>query len=260
MKYLFIIALSLLTIAASAQKKKRDKKDLSLLTPTELVSSLKWTVKTDEVKKYNVQSLNAVVESGDSLYKHINEMVGSMTFYDVKMIANEATGDTIVAVVDDQGNIRNKYAAFMQYVNLGSVALTLGSDIVNTLSNARGLKKDISKFVDTKNLEQSLTLSLMLGTAIKQMSKMSKVVANGLVGNFLTQKKKIGAYIKESANVTDLSDPKLRNIPNVNLNPDDVLTKSEQEITESLAQIKAEEDITIGGDGSDDILKELENL
>lgn len=33
MKYLFIIALSLLTIAASAQKKKRDKKDLSLLTP-----------------------------------------------------------------------------------------------------------------------------------------------------------------------------------------------------------------------------------
>lgn len=224
------------------------------------MSSLKWTVKTDEVKKYNVQSLNAVVESGDSLYKHINEMVGSMTFYDVKMIANEATGDTIVAVVDDQGNIRNKYAAFMQYVNLGSVALTLGSDIVNTLSNARGLKKDISKFVDTKNLEQSLTLSLMLGTAIKQMSKMSKVVANGLVGNFLTQKKKIGAYIKESANVTDLSDPKLRNIPNVNLNPDDVLTKSEQEITESLAQIKAEEDITIGGDGSDDILKELENL
>lgn len=260
MKYLFIIALSLLTITASAQKKKRDKKDLSLLTPTELVSSLKWTVKTDEVKKYNVQSLNAVVESGDSLYKHINEMVGSMTFYDVKMIANEATGDTIVAVVDDQGNIRNKYAAFMQYVSLGSVALTLGSDIVNTLSNARGLKKDISKFVDTKNLEQSLTLSLMLGTAIKQMSKMSKVVANGLVGNFLTQKKKIGAYIKESANVTDLSDPKLRNIPNVNLNPDDVLTKSEQEITESLAQIKAEEDITIGGDGSDDILKELENL
>lgn len=256
MKYLIIFIMLLSAVAVEA---KKEKKSLQSMTPAELVKSLKWTVKQDP-EQGNVESLNAIIVSGDTLYKHITEMVGAMTFYDVKMIANETTGDTIVAVVDDQGNIRNKYVAFMQYVTVGKIALTLGNDLVSTLSNARGLKDDWKKFVDTKNLGQSLSLSLTLGTAIKQMTKMSKVVTDGLINNFVNQKKKIGAYIKESANVTDLSDPKLRNLPDVNISPDDVLTKTEQEITESLAQIKADEDVTMGGASSDDILKELENL
>lgn len=257
MRFFLILVLAMLTLTAPAQKKK---KDFSMMTPTELVSSLKWTPNSREIRKYGVKSLDAILVSGDSLYKHINEMVGTMTFYDVKMIANETTGDTIVAVVDDKGQIRDKYAAFMQYVTLGSVALTLGSDIGNTISKARGLKKDWSQFFDKDNLEQSFTLSLTLGTAIKQMTRMSSAVTKGLVGNFLKQKKKIGTYIKASANVTDLSDPKLRNLPGVDLTPDDTLTKTEQEITEGLEQAKQEEGITKGGPDFDTMQKELDNL
>ena len=45
-------------------------------------------------------------------------------------------------------------------------------------------------------------------------------------------------------------------MPGVTLS-DDVLTKSEQEVTENLEKVKEEEKITKGGAGFDDMLKEL---
>ena len=77
-----------------------------------------------------------------------------------------------------------------------------------------------------------------------------------IIYNFAAQKSKIRTYIKEADQASGLNDPKLRNLPGVTLS-DDVLTKSEQEVTETLEKVKEEEKVTKGGAGFDEMLKEL---
>lgn len=250
MRKVLILLLMAISLTATAKKEKVKK----VLTPTELVSSLKWSHEAG--KKTDVAALDEILVAGDSLYAHVQKLVGGMTFYDVKKIAIAETGDTIVAVVDDQGNIRDKYQAFMQYFEAGKAAAILSSDIVKTGKEAIDLKDHFKEIVNLKDPLKSLSLVSTLSTAIKQITNMGEAVKVGLIDNFAAQKSKIRTYIKEADQASGLNDPKLRNLPGVTLS-DDVLTKSEQEVTETLEKVKEEEKVTKGGAGFDEMLKEL---
>lgn len=115
------------------------------------------------------------------------------------------------------------------------------------------------EIVDVKEPLKSLALVSTLTTAIKQISKMGEAVKVGLIDNFAAQKSKIRTYIKEADQASGLNDPKLRNLPGVTLS-DDVLTKSEQEVTASLEKVKQEEEITTGGAGAEEMLNKLEGV
>lgn len=115
------------------------------------------------------------------------------------------------------------------------------------------------EIVDVKEPLKSLALVSTLTTAIKQISKMGEAVKVGLIDNFAAQKLKIRTYIKEADQASGLNDPKLRNLPGVTLS-DDVLTKSEQEVTASLEKVKQEEEITTGGAGAEEMLNKLEGV
>ena len=115
------------------------------------------------------------------------------------------------------------------------------------------------EIVDVKEPLKSLALVSTLTTAIKQISKMGEAVKVGLIDNFAAQKSKIRTYIKEADQTSGLNDPKLRNLPGVTLS-DDVLTKSEQEVTASLEKVKQEEEITTGGAGAEEMLNKLEGV
>ncbi|MGM9698703.1 MAG: hypothetical protein ACI3Y0_08660 [Prevotella sp.] len=253
MRKVFVLLLMAISLTATAKKEKVKK----VLTPTELVSSLKWTHEAG--KKTDVAALDEILVAGDSLYAHVQKLVGGMTFYDVKKIAIAETGDTIVAVVDEQGNIRDRYKAVFQYIEAGKAATILSSDIVKTSKEAIDLKDHFKEIVDIKDPLKSISLVSTLATAIKQIGKMGEVVKVGLVDNFAAQKSKIRTYIKEADQASGLNDPKLRNLPGVTLS-DDVLTKSEQEVTASLEKIKQEEEITKGGVGAEDMLNALDSL
>lgn len=253
MRNVFLLLLMALSLTANAKKEKTKK----VLTPTEIVSNLKWTHEAG--KKTEVAALNDILVAGDSLYDHVKKLVGGMTFYDVKKIAIAETGDTIVAVVDEQGNIRNKYQAFMQYFEAGKAAAVLSSDMVKTSKEAIDLKDHFKEIVDIRDPLKTLSLVSTLSTAIKQISKMGEAVKVGLVDNFASQKAKIRTYIKEADQASGLNDPKLRQLPGVTLS-DDVLTKSEQEVTASLEKIKQEEDVMKGGDGADEIFNAIDTL
>ena len=130
---------------------------------------------------------------------------------------------------------------------------------MNVGKEAVDLKDHFKEIVDLKDPLKSLSLVSTLSTAIKQITNMGKAVKVGLVDNFAAQKSKIRTYIKEADQASGLSDPKLRNLPGVTLS-DDVLTKSEQEVTASLEKIKQEEEVTKGGEGIEDMLNALDSL
>ena len=253
MRTLVVFLLLAITLTADAKKKKETK----AVSPTELVSNIKWTHEAGS--KTGVDALDDILIAGDSLYAHVNDLIGGMTFYDVKKIAIVETGDTIVAVVDDEGNIRDRYKACVQYIDAGEAAAVLSTDIFKTSKEAIDLKDHFKEIVDLKDPLKSLSLVGTLTTAITQISKMGKVVKEGLVDNFLAQKKKIRTYIKEADQATGLDDPRLRQLPGVTLS-DDVLTKTEQEVTASLEKSREEENVTKGGEDAAAILRELEDL
>lgn len=147
----------------------------------------------------------------------------------------------------------------MQYFEAGKAATILSSDIVKTGKEAIDLKDHFKEIVNLKDPLKSLSLVSTLTTAIKQITNMGEAVKVGLIDNFAAQKSKIRTYIKEADQADGLNDPKLRNLPGVTLS-DDVLTKTEQEVTASLEKIKQEEEVTKGGDDADEMLKALDNL
>ena len=126
MRKLFVIIALGLTMTASAKKEKGKK----VLTPTELVSSLKWSHEAGQ--KTDVAALDEILVAGDSLYANVQKLVGGMTFYDVKKIAIAETGDTIVAVVDEQGNIPHLTEAFMADAIGTAAGAMLGTSTVTT--------------------------------------------------------------------------------------------------------------------------------
>ena len=147
----------------------------------------------------------------------------------------------------------------MQYFEAGKAATILSSDIVKTGKEAIDLKDHFKEIVNIKDPLKSISLVSTLTTAIKQITNMGEAVKLGLIDNFAAQKSKIRTYIKEADQADGLNDPKLRNLPGVTLS-DDVLTKTEQEVTASLEKIKQEEEVTKGGDDADEMLKALDNL
>ena len=147
-------------------------------------------------------------------------------------------------------------AWMLKCIEAGKAAAILSSDIVKTGKEAIDLKDHFKEIVNIKDPLKSLSLVSTLSTAIKQITNMGEAVKVGLIDNFAAQKSKIRTYIKEADQASGLNDPKLRNLPGVTLS-DDVLTKSEQEVTETLEKVKEEEKVTKGGAGFDEMLKEL---
>lgn len=239
-----------ITLTADAKKKKVKE----VMSPTELVESIKWS--HEPGTSSGVDAVDKILNAGDELYAHIQEIIGGMTFYDVKKIAIAGTNDTIVTVVDDQGNIRDKYGALLQYINAAIGLTVIGSDIVDTSKKAIELKDHFKEVVDIKDPLQSLNTLAQLGTAIKQIKEMGEVVKVGLMDNFSAQKSKIRTFIKESDKATGLNDPILRNLPDVTLS-DDVLTKSEEKVMAELKKAQEDGDRTLGGEDGSTILNFL---
>ncbi len=256
MKYWIIVLLSLVTVTASAKKKT----DFSTMTPREIVSNLEWTVSVPKVSSFGLEPLTEFVEAGDKLNFDIRKMVGDMTFYDVKMVVNEATGDTIVAVVDDEGHIRSKWDAFVQYTEMLSVGAVMADNAINILSKGKGLKDNWKGLVDTSDLARSVAMWKTLGTAAKQIGAMNVAVKDGILGNFRRQQNKIAKYIKASANIADLSDPTLRNLPGVELSTDDILLLSGENFTAELEEAKKKDEITMEGSDYQSIQAELDKI
>jgi len=217
------------------------------------ISKIKW----DSPERVNIPTLDAIYDQGDSLYKHIKELGQEIVFYDVRMIANYETGDTIVAVVDEDGNIRSRYLALQQYMNTIDLAMALVSDGAILTRNALAVRKDISKIVNLKNPFESMAVISTATKAINQIRKMYGVVSNDVVKSYIRQKNKIKKYIKQVDVVSDLTDPSLRHIPEVVLDNTAVLTKTDKEIMEGLGQSETE-DAAIKD--SMDILEELNKL
>lgn len=232
---------------SSAQKSEKQSEYASW------VKKIKWK----SPKRTQIKALDNLYDAGDELHASIMQMADSLVFYDVKMIANETTGDTIVAVVDDQGNIRSGYMAFKQYMSLANAGLTLVKDGKPIIENAIDVKDHIKEIVDLDNPLKSLSTIASATTAVTQIVQMYKTVSTDVIGDLLKQKKKIKAYIKSANEVESLSDARLREIPGVELDSGNVLSKSDQEILESI-NVAINEDNSLKEDV--DILAELNKL
>lgn len=246
MKQVLILMCLLLSVTATMAKKEKTKMSLR-----QQVSALKWTSPT----KTGVESIDKFYDQGDSLYKHITELSDGLTFYDVKMVANEK-GDTIVSVVDEEGNLRSGWGAAKQYVTTGLYAAILGSDCASAVKSGGSIIKDAKNLIKGSNPLQTLSLITATAKAVKMITNLANT-GTSLVQEFTTQRSKIRKYVKASSQVTNLSDPTLRNIPGVELDETAVITKSDKEFLEGLNKIKAEDD---GLKADADILKELNSL
>ena len=235
-----VILLLMASLVCSAEAKKK-KEETPNPDPKTWITKLKWS----NPEKTDIASVNSFYAQGDTIYKHLNDLASDMTFYDVKKIVNTTTGDTLVAVVDDQGNIRGSKAAFNQYVQAGKIAFTIGQDIISGLTRAKAIKKDWNSLVKgdiLKNISQGVGL----GKAIKEMTVMQYVVSRDLIKGFATQKGKIEALINHRGSPYD---PSLVNLPELS-SDDDVLAKSDQEILDGLETAQKEDESFVSEHGS----------
>ena len=246
MKHVLILMCLLLSVTATMAKKEKTKMSLK-----QQVAALKWT----SPEKTGVESIDKFYDQGDSLYKHITELADGMTFYDVKMVANES-GDTIVAVVDDEGNIRSGWGAAKQYVTAGLYATILGSDCASAVKTGGSIIKDAKSLIKVDNPLKAISLITATTKAAKMITNLANT-GTSLVQDFTAQRKKIRKYVKASSSVSELSDPTLRSIPGVELDETAVITKSDKDFLDGLNKIKAE-DAELKADA--DILKELDSL
>lgn len=259
-----LVLLASLIGIAEAKKKKEEKPNPD---PKSWVTKLKWS----KYEKTDIASVNDFYAQGDTIYKHLNDLASNMTFYDVRKIVNTETGDTLVAVVDDQGNIRGSKAAAYQYLQAGLIALTIADDIKGTYEIGKTLRKDWKKLLKTDDaidsigsskrnplawvsvlggVAEDLSLGKKLGKAVDEMLEMSLVVARDLKDGFANQRKKIKTYnnYTKQPEATPF-DPPLRSLPDLPLN-DDVLSKSDQEILDGLANAQKEDEAFVSEHGS----------
>lgn len=237
-RIVILLLMASLVFSAEAKKKKEEKPNPD---PKSWITKLKWS----DHEKTDIASVNSFYAQGDTIYKHLNDLAAAMTFYDVKKIVNTTTGDTLVAVVDDQGNIRGKKEASDQYVQAGFIALTIGKDIINTITKAKAIKEDWKSLVKGDILK-NISRGAELGKAIKEMTVMQYVVSRDLIKGFETQRKKIALLINHEGSPYD---PGLINLPELS-SDDDVLAKSDQEILDGLEKAQKEDESFVSEHGS----------
>ena len=245
MKKVMILFCLLLTVTTIMAKKEKTK-----LSLRQQVAALKWV----SPEKTGVEIIDNFYEKGDSLYKHITELSDGLTFYDVKIVANES-GDTIVSVVDEEGNLRSGWGATKQYIQTGLYTGILASDCASSIKSGGEIVKNVKSFF-TGNPFKAISLAAATSKAVKMITNLANT-GTALVNEYTAQRKKIRKYVKATTTVTDLSDPTLRNIPGVELDENAVITKSDQEFLDGLNRMKAE-DSSLKSDS--DILKELNEL
>lgn len=226
------LALAIQPVFADRKKDKSEEKDKP--TPREFIASLDW----EKPEETDFEAVNHFYNQSDSLYHFIKSLDSTMVFYDVKMVANAETGDTIVAVVDEEGNIRNGKLAFAQYANATIAATNLTLYSAAVLASGTGLAGDLGSYIS--NPLKAVSTGKTLGKTMKKVKAMYGIVPV-MANAFKTQKTRIRTYLKQADQVDDLSDPSLRNLPDVVLDESAVLTKSNEEIMESLNRV-AEED------------------
>lgn len=231
-------------------------KEGGIVDPKDWMKKIVW----DSPKRTKIQTLDTFYDRGDIFHKHIMDIGNELVFYDVRMIANSDTGDTIVAVVDEEGNIRSRYLAMKQYLSSIELFATLIIDGKKLVHDGLDIRKNIKQIIKLGNSDDFIrTLSISSSTikAFKQLKNMYSVVINDAQKGFEMQRDKIRRYIKQADVVTDLSDPSLRNIPGVVLDGTAVLTKTDQEIMDGIGQ---SETVDMEMKNDMDILEELEKL
>lgn len=251
-KKILLLFLSLYVIQGLIAQDEKDR----MVNPKDWIEKVVW----DSPKRTNIPTLDAFYDRGDSFYKHIMEMGQDLVFYDVRMIVNSDTGDTIVAVVDEEGNIRSRYLAMKQYMSAINLFTTLGADGVKLVHDGWEIRKNIKQIIKVNNIDnifRTLSQTTTALQAVKQIMDMCSVVENDVMSGFKIQRDKIKRYIKQADIVTDLSDPSLRNIPGVVLDGTAVLIKTDNEIMNGMSQSDVE-DMEIKN--NIDILEELEKL
>lgn len=210
MKRIVLLAVLISIVGmAYARKKKEEKPNPD---PKSWVTKLKWS----KYERTDISSVDAFYAQGDTIYKHLTELADDMIFYDVRKIVNTTTGDTLVAVVDDQGNIRGGKAAFKQYLQAGFIAATILQDISSTIETGKSLKTNWKELVKTDDAIETLHsskgdvgnsilsgISILtavsedaifgkkLGQAVKEMISMNIVVGRDLKNGFATDRKSV---------------------------------------------------------------------
>lgn len=236
-KLLLILGLILAIQPVMADKKKgKEEGPKDIQNPKEFIAGIEW----ESPERTDYESVNAYYDKCDSLYTRLKDIGDKLVFYDVMMIANEETGDTIVAVVDDEGNIRSGYAAFNQYFQASLLGANLATYGMSVITNGTLVLTDLPNIVMSNPLKAA-SIAKAVKKVSKQTAKLAGVVP-AITKSFKQQKNKIRAYVKKADEVESLSDPSLRSIPELALDESAVLVKSNQEITESLSQVQSEDE------------------
>lgn len=268
MKRLIIIAV-LASIAFSLTAEAKKKKEVAPNpNPESWVTKLKWS----KPEKANNATIDDYYAQGDTIYKHLKDLASDIVFYDVKKIVNTDTGDTLVTVVDSQGNIRGKEAAFWQYTNALNIAIVTYEDLNKTIKLGKAIIKQHKELVKTDDtikekgsggffgtftkiinvaggVAEDATLISKLKKAGEEMGAMYYLVGHDLIKGFKEQRKKIRTLKKEiSKPAITPYDPQLRNLPDLPLG-DEVLSKSDKEILDGLANAEKEDESFIRDHG-----------
>lgn len=217
---------ALFAMSSAAQKKK---KEIVSNNPKVLMEKIEW----ESPKRTNVASIDGIYDRGDTIYMHIQEICDSLVFYDVVKIANSDTGDTIVAVVDENGFIRSKYAAFNQYSTAAIAGLQLTADAVSLAADATTLGITlILNPAEVLSVENPKEAMKDFKKASKQLGSMSKIVPN-IFSAFKKQRNKIQYFIK-TGSIPKPSDKKDK-VTTDGL-AETVLSKTSQQILDEMAK------------------------
>lgn len=229
MRILIFILCALFAISVAAQKKK---KETVVKNPKVLMERIEW----DSPQRTNVPQIDDIYNRGDSIYKHIQEISDSLVFYKVVKIVNSNTGDTIAAVVDENGLIRSKYAAFNQYTTATIAGVKLTGDAACLASDTKNLTKTLlfnpieRKKIFSVVKESPAEVLGNFKNASKQLGTMGKIVPN-IFSAFKKQREEIRLFIKYGS-VPDDSGSESVSTDGLATN---VISKTSQQILDEIA-------------------------
>lgn len=211
----------------------------------ELLKGIEWT----SPERTGITEIDALYDRADSLYECLQTFGDSVVYYDVKVVANSDTGDTIVCVVDGNNNIRSPKLAFGQYSTATSYCMNLTEKILNvsvSVKDATPAIKNLVKGISSNPIE-SASILLTFGGNSRKILKMCRIAGRSvkdMLAKFKEQRKRIKSYKQWKENLSrENKDAKFidNDIPDCPLDRDDVILMSNEEYVEGLENAERED-------------------
>lgn len=224
---------------------------LSIVAPVvskadnELLKGIEWI----SPERTGITEIDALYDRADSLYECLHTFGDSVVYYDVKVVANSDTGDTIVCVVDNNNNIRSPRLAFSQYSTATSYCMDLTKEILNvsvSVKDATPALKKLVKGISSNPIEAASTL-LIFGGNSKKILKMCRIAGKSvkdMLAKFKAQRKRIKSYNQWKENLSrENKDAKFidNDIPDCPLDEDDVVLMNNEEYMAGLENAERED-------------------